>query len=71
MIPKESIFDRGLGAYMVRIGLVFSVISITLMYWAYHHATNPAYPGDPERWKTMVFTHPVFGANGPRDRGPV
>ncbi|MGD1905740.1 MAG: cation-translocating P-type ATPase [Leptolyngbyaceae cyanobacterium] len=54
--PKESIFARGLGAYMVRIGLVFSVIAITLMYWAYHHATNPAYPGDPERWKTMVFT---------------
>jgi Ca2+-transporting ATPase len=54
--PKESIFARGLGAYMVRIGLVFSVIAITLMYWAYYHATNPAYPGDPERWKTMVFT---------------
>ena len=54
--PKESIFARGLGAYMVRIGLVFSVVSITLMYWAYYHAQNPAYPGDPERWKTMVFT---------------
>ncbi len=54
--PKESIFARGLGAYMVRIGLVFSVISITLMYWAYHHAQNPALPGSPDRWKTMVFT---------------
>ncbi|MEL7316114.1 MAG: cation-transporting P-type ATPase, partial [Cyanobacteria bacterium J06559_3] len=54
--PKESIFARGLGAYMVRIGLVFTVISVTLMYWAYHHATNPDIPGDPERWKTMVFT---------------
>jgi Ca2+-transporting ATPase len=52
--PKESIFDRGLGAYMVRIGLVFTVISVTLMWWAYHHATNP--DGDPERWKTMVFS---------------
>jgi Ca2+-transporting ATPase len=40
---------------MVRIGLVFSVISVTLMYWAYHEAT--ARPiGNPERWKTMVFT---------------
>ncbi|MGF1523098.1 MAG: cation-translocating P-type ATPase [Leptolyngbyaceae cyanobacterium] len=54
--PKESIFARGLGVYMVRIGLVFTVISVTLMYWAYHHATNPAIPGDPDRWKTMVFT---------------
>jgi Ca2+-transporting ATPase len=54
--PQESIFDRGLGAYMLRIGLVFTVISVTLMYWAYHHATNPAHPGDPERWKTMVFS---------------
>ena len=54
--PKESIFARGLGAYMIRIGLVFTVISVALMYWAYHHATNPAIPGDPNRWKTMVFT---------------
>ena len=54
--PKESIFARGLGAYMLRIGIVFSIISISLMYWAYYHAQNPAIPGDPERWKTMVFT---------------
>jgi Ca2+-transporting ATPase len=54
--PKESIFDRGLGAYMLRIGLVFTVISVTLMYWAYHHAQDPTYAGDPERWKTMVFS---------------
>ena len=54
--PKESIFARGLGAYMLRIGVVFSVISISLMYWAYFAAQNPALPGDPERWKTMVFT---------------
>ncbi|HEY9889685.1 MAG TPA: cation-translocating P-type ATPase [Candidatus Obscuribacterales bacterium] len=54
--PKESIFARGLGAYMLRIGIVFSIISISLMYWAYFHAQNPAYPGDPNRWKTMVFT---------------
>jgi Ca2+-transporting ATPase len=54
--PKESIFARGLGAYMLRIGFVFSIISITLMHWAYYHAQNPAFPGDPERWKTMVFT---------------
>jgi Ca2+-transporting ATPase len=54
--PQESIFARGLGAYMLRIGIVFAIISITLMYWAYHHAQNPEFAGDPQRWKTMVFT---------------
>jgi Ca2+-transporting ATPase len=51
--PKESIFARGLGAYMVRIGLVFTVISITLMYWAYH-APKPSLslvtPSGGKRW---------------------
>jgi Ca2+-transporting ATPase len=54
--PKESIFARGLGAYMLRIGIVFSIISISLMYWAFFAAQNPDIPGDPDRWKTMVFT---------------
>ncbi|ASC71622.1 Calcium-transporting ATPase [Halomicronema hongdechloris C2206] len=52
--PKESIFARGLGAYMIRIGLVFTVIAVSLMYWSYNHALT--HPGDPARWKTMVFT---------------
>jgi len=51
--PQESIFARGLGAYMVRIGLVFTVISVTMMVWAFYDAQQS---GDPERWKTMVFT---------------
>ncbi|WP_346290577.1 cation-translocating P-type ATPase [Sphaerothrix gracilis] len=55
--PQESIFARGLGAYMVRIGLVFTVISVALMYWAFTHAYNhTANDLDPSRWKTMVFT---------------
>ncbi len=54
--PRERIFDRGLGAYMVRIGIVFSIISIALLYWAYHYTHDPSHPGNPERWKTMVFT---------------
>ena len=55
--PKESIFARGLGAYMVRIGLVFTVISVTMMVWAYHDAqTHITDTLSPERWKTMVFT---------------
>lgn len=46
--PQESIFARGLGAYIIRIGLIFSVITIALMAYS-----AEAYP---ETWKTMVFT---------------
>lgn len=51
--PRESIFARGLGLYMVRIGIVFAILTIVLMVWAYDHAQRD---GNPERWKTMVFT---------------
>ncbi|MEB3159869.1 MAG: cation-translocating P-type ATPase [Synechocystis sp.] len=51
--PKESIFARGLGAYIVRIGLVFATMTITLMVWAYNSAVDS---GHPDSWKTMVFT---------------
>lgn len=54
--PRESIFARGLGSYMVRIGIVFAVISIALMSWAYNHTHAVGYPGDRDTWKTMVFT---------------
>ena len=53
--PSESIFARGLGAYMIRIGIVLAVLAITLMVWAYNY-THQSGNGDPERWKTMVFT---------------
>ncbi|MDJ0747437.1 MAG: cation-translocating P-type ATPase [Xenococcaceae cyanobacterium MO_167.B27] len=51
--PKESIFARGLGFYIVRIGIVFAIITITLMVWAYHAGEST---GNPNVWKTMVFT---------------
>ncbi len=51
--PRESIFARGLGLYMVRIGIVFAILTIVLMVWAYNHTQGTP---DPERWKTMVFT---------------
>ncbi|WP_353932886.1 cation-translocating P-type ATPase [Okeanomitos corallinicola TIOX110] len=54
--PRESIFARGLGAYMVRIGIVFAIITITLMWWAFNHTHAQGYEGDPDAWKTMVFT---------------
>jgi Ca2+-transporting ATPase len=38
---------------MLRIGLVFTVISVSMMAWAYYQSQQG---GDPERWKTMVFT---------------
>jgi Ca2+-transporting ATPase len=45
--PDESIFARGLGSYIVRIGIVFAIFSIALMVFAYNNF---------EHWKTMVFT---------------
>jgi Ca2+-transporting ATPase len=52
--PTDSIFARGLGFYIVRIGIVFAIISITLMSWAFTDSQKPGH--DPESWKTMVFT---------------
>ncbi len=55
--PKESIFARGLGSYMIRIGIIFAIITIVLMNWAYFHSEAVVTPElVPERWKTMVFT---------------
>ncbi len=55
--PNESIFARGLGLYMIRIGIVLAVISIALMVWAEDFTTKNVANGlDADRWKTMVFT---------------
>lgn len=55
--PNESIFARGLGLYMIRIGIVLAVISIALMTWAYDFTNKNTADGlDADRWKTMVFT---------------
>jgi P-type Ca2+ transporter type 2C len=55
--PRESIFARGLGSYMIRIGIIFAIITIALMSWAYNYTNDPAYLGkSKEAWKTMVFT---------------
>ncbi|KGF73399.1 metal ABC transporter ATPase [Neosynechococcus sphagnicola sy1] len=55
--PKESIFARGLGSYMIRIGLVLAMISIVLMVWSYHYTAQVQSDLlDRDRWKTMVFT---------------
>lgn len=46
--PRESIFSRGLGSYMVRFGVVFAAVTIVMMAIAYDYF--------PDTWKTMVFT---------------
>ncbi len=48
--PGESIFARGIGPYILRIGVVFAAITIALMVWAYREY-GPEGP-----WRTMVFT---------------
>ena len=50
---KESIFARGMGIYIIRIGIIFAIITIALMMWAYNAGKAS---GNPEAWKTMVFT---------------
>lgn len=54
--PQESIFARGLGSYMARVGILLAILTIGLMGWAYRHTHAAGYPGDPDTWKTMVFT---------------
>lgn len=54
--PRESIFARGLGSYMVRIGIIFAIITIILMKWAYDYTHAAGYEGNADTWKTMVFT---------------
>ncbi len=55
--PRENIFARGMGAYMVRIGIVLAIITISLMIWA-HGYTNTYFDNvySANRWETMVFT---------------
>ncbi|MEB3358388.1 MAG: cation-translocating P-type ATPase [Synechococcales bacterium] len=54
--PRESIFARGMGSYMIRVGLVLAILTIALMVWAYNYTHAAGYPGSPDTWKTMVFT---------------
>lgn len=55
--PGESIFARGLGLYMIRIGIVLAILAIATMMWAYNYTTtNFGGNLDDDRWKTIVFT---------------
>ncbi len=50
--PGESVFSRGLGAHIIRTGLVLGVISLGMGYW--HWSTGH------EDWQTMIFTTLAF-----------
>lgn len=54
--PREGIFARGLGWYMVRIGVIFAILTIILMAWAYQYTHGSDYKANQDTWKTMVFT---------------
>ncbi len=55
--PKESIFARGMGTYMIRIGIILAIITISLMLWSYPYCkANVSDILVADRWKTMVFT---------------
>ena len=45
--PGESIFARGIGRYILRVGVIFALIVIALMFYAARHDAP---------WETMVFT---------------
>jgi len=50
--PQENIFARGLGWYILRIGVIFGLQTIALMEIAYNSG-NPSWH---EHWKTITFT---------------
>ncbi|MCP9774978.1 cation-transporting P-type ATPase [Cyanobium sp. WAJ14-Wanaka] len=56
--PGESIFARGIGRYILRVGVVFALFVIALMVWSYRTA------GSDGPWKTMVFTTLCLGQMG-------
>ncbi|UNU25980.1 cation-translocating P-type ATPase [Microcoleus vaginatus] len=53
--PRENIFARGLGSYIIRIGIIFAILTIAMMSWAYGYTHSPGHR-NPDAWKTMVFT---------------
>jgi Ca2+-transporting ATPase len=52
--PQESIFARGLGNYIVRIGIILAILTIILMEIAFYFRND--FGTSPDAWKTMVFT---------------
>lgn len=55
---KESIFARGMGAYVLRIGVVFGLITLAFMLFARQIAPDAVVNGETVRgaWATMTFS---------------
>ena len=51
-LPKESIFSRGLGAFIIWVGILMSAVSLAMGYWFWSHGRDD--------WRTMIFTVLVF-----------
>lgn len=55
--PQENIFARGLGSYMIRVGIILAIVTIALMIWAYDYTAQVQGGAlERDRWRTMVFT---------------
>ena len=57
--PSESVFARGMGAYILRIGVVFGLISVAFMLLAHHIAPDIVLENGTVvqgAWSSMVFT---------------
>jgi P-type Ca2+ transporter type 2C len=53
--PQESVFSRGLGWYLVRIGALIGVLGMAVVL---------LFPQDNPAWSTMIFTTLVFSQMG-------
>ena len=68
--PGESIFARGIGRYIIRIGIVFAVIVIGLMLYASGHSGDHDCPDGLLRPQRCPLAndgvhHPLPGPDGP------
>ncbi|MBX9952808.1 MAG: cation-transporting P-type ATPase [Candidatus Obscuribacterales bacterium] len=57
--PSESVFARGMGSYIMRIGVVFGVISVAFMLFAHQIAPDVVLENGTVvqgAWSSMVFT---------------
>ncbi len=52
--PQESIFSRGLGNYILRIGIVLAIVVLLMMLIVFPYREQ--FGTHPDSWKTMVFT---------------
>jgi hypothetical protein len=69
--PRESIFARGLGAYMVRVGIVLAILSIRLDGLGLPVHPCPRLSPRPQHLENPGVYYPLPGPDGPRPGGPI